>query len=106
MPFISAIIIADADQRVDQRQLVRNRGEAVVFDERQRQRAGELVLAGRNTRSHGTNTSSKTVVVSIILWRALIGCSSAEPLRGRRIVGRGQQHQARRVHRESAKLTA
>ena len=31
----------------------------------------------RNTRSFGTNTSSNTVSVSIILWRALIGCSKS-----------------------------
>ena len=54
----------------------------------------------RNTRSHGTKTSSKTVVVSIILCRALIGCSTASTLRGRRIVGRCQQHQPGRVDRD------
>ena len=32
----------------------------------------------RNTRSHGTNMSSKTVVVSIILCRPLMGSSAGE----------------------------
>ena len=49
----------------------------------------------RKTRSQGTNTSSKTVVVSIILWRGADRVLDGGSLRGRRIVGRGQQHQAR-----------
>ena len=38
-PFISAISAARADERVEQRQLVRHRGEAVVLDERERDTA-------------------------------------------------------------------
>ena len=74
-PFMRAISPAAPTKRVEQRQLVRHRGEAVEVDERHRERSGEASLSARNTRSQGMNTSSNTVRVSSILWRDEIGRS-------------------------------
>ena len=83
-------------ERVEQRQLVRHRGEAVELDERQRERAGDVQAPGSRTRAPTARRRRRTPSAS----RASCGATTVGSSNSSRSPAEYERH----VHRQAGRV--